>query len=282
MTPNQTLTLSLYGRPANPDLIDANPETGLIDSQQQGRRLMFALLAFVVWLVSVGLIVIFPAVFLIPYLMSTGTPLSDSQAVMEFATNDATAILLQLLAIVPAHLLTLLIAWFMITVGWENGGFRWWHHVIALAGFLVVAGVVSSIVPEQENELLRVIRSSRTAVYVISFMAVFTAPIVEEVIYRGILYTAFQRAAGVPTAFVMTTLLFAIVHVPQYYPSWSTIFLLTLLSVILTFVRVRTGNLLPCVVLHTLFNAYMSISLILEPFFGGPEIREKAATALLK
>jgi membrane protease YdiL (CAAX protease family) len=52
-------------------------------------------------------------------------------------------------------------------------------------------------------------------------MATFTAPIVEEVIYRGILYSAFQRARGSGVAIAAVTLLFALVHVPQYYPSFS-------------------------------------------------------------
>lgn len=292
MTPNQILDISLYGRPANPDLVDAKPGTAGSDRPGSGRSAMFAVLAVVIWIVSVGFILLLPAVFLIPYLVSMGTPLDDSQAVVEFAKNDPTAIILQIVAIIPAHLLTLLLAWFVITqgrrysfrgtVGWQTGGFRWWHYCIAVGGFLVVAGVLSQFVPERDNDLLRILRSSRTAVYIVAFMATFTAPIVEEVVYRGILYTAFQRAAGVPAAFVMTTLLFSIVHVPQYYPSWSTIFLLTLLSVILTAVRVKTGNLLPCVVLHTLFNAYTSLALVLEPLFPSSETPQQAATVLLK
>jgi membrane protease YdiL (CAAX protease family) len=55
------------------------------------------------------------------------------------------------------------------------------------------------------------------------------------------------------------------VHVPQYYPSYSTIFLLTVLSLTLTSIRVKTNNLLPCVVLHTLFNGLQSVFLIAEP-----------------
>ena len=71
------------------------------------------------------------------------------------------------------------------------------------------------------------------ALYTVAFLAVFTAPFVEEVIYRGILYSALQRTTGTVLAVVIVTLLFAAVHVPQYWGSPSTIMLLT------TFGRLR-------------------------------------------
>jgi membrane protease YdiL (CAAX protease family) len=149
-----------------------------------------------------------------------------------------------------------------------------------LGSFFVVAAVVGSLVPEQDNDLVRILRSSRSAVYIVAFVATFTAPFVEEVVYRGVLYSAFKRTLGVPTAFLLATLLFAVVHVPQYYPSYSTIFLLGLLSVILTSIRVKTGNLLPCIILHTLFNGIQSILLILEPLAKSVDVPEPAATIL--
>src|SRR6476659_1238119 len=143
--------------------------------------------------------------------------------------------------------------------GWSSGGFRWWHYAVVLVGFGIVAAGISQVYPEQDNDLLKILRSSREAVYIVAFVATFTAPFVEEVIYRGVLYSAFQRALGVPTAFALVTVLFAMVHVPQYWPSYSTIFLLTLLSLGLTFIRVRSGNLLPCIIMHTVFNGAQSL-----------------------
>lgn len=160
------------------------------------------------------------------------------------------------------------------------GGFKWWHFGLVLTGFFVIAGIVGYFVPEQENDLIRILHSSRSAVYIIAFVATFTAPFVEEVVYRGVLYSAFQRTLGVPTAFLLVTFLFAVVHVPQYYPSYSTIGLLALLSLILTSIRVKTGNLLPCIVLHTLFNGIQSILLILDTLAKSTDIPAPAAAIL--
>ena len=243
-----------------------------------------------VWIASVLFILIIPSIFLLPYLASLDPPISDTDQIIEFAKSDPTSIVLQILGIIPAHILTLVLAWLVVTrlrrfsfretLGWEKGGFAWWHYAIVLGSFLVVAAVVNIVAPEQENDLIRILKSSRSAIYMVAFVATFTAPLVEEVVYRGILFSAFQRSFGMPAAFLFVTLLFSIVHVPQYYPSYSTIFLLTLLSFTLTAIRVRTNNLLPCIILHTLFNGFQSIFLLLEPALKSPVLHEQPASLL--
>ena len=233
-------------------------------------------IAFLVWLASVVLIAVLPIFFVFPYLIQQGMNLSDQAGLLAAMRNDPTVILLNLAAILPAHLLTLILAWLVVTrikrfsfretLGWHWNGFNFWTCLGILGGFFVVAAVVSYFIPEQETELTRILRSSRTAVYIVAFFATFTAPLVEEVIYRGIVYSAFQRSVGVPAAVVLTTFLFAVVHFPQYIESLPTLILICLLSLILTLVRVRTKNLLPCIALHTAFNGIQSLLLILEPY----------------
>lgn len=211
-----------------------------------------------------------------------------SERLAEFSVSDPTAIIIQMASVIPAHLLTILAAWFVITkfrrydfremLGWRSGGIRWFHHLLILVGFFVLAAFVGQFFPETENQLIRILKSSRTAVFIVAFMATFTAPLVEEVIYRGVLYSAFQRTFGVPAAVVAVTLLFSLVHVPQYYESPSTIVLLTILSLILTLMRVYSGNLLPCIIFHTLINGVQSVGLIAEPYLK--QYTEPAATAI--
>jgi len=241
-----------------------------------------------VWALSVAFIVSLPLISLGLYAVSRGISLRDEAQLKEFILADPGAVLAQLLPILLAHLLTIAVAWVIVTrfnthsfrrtLGWERGGFVWWHYCIILVGFFVVAAVVTSIIPETENDLIRILKSSRAAVYIVAFLATFTAPLVEEVVYRGILYSAFQRSFGVPAAFVLATVLFSIVHVPQYWPSYSTIFLLTLLSLTLTAIRVKTSNLLPCIILHTLFNGLQSVLLILEPYLNNTQVLDPVTT----
>ena len=245
------------------------------------------LAAIGVWIASVFFILVVPSVVLLPYLATMNPPIIGTDEIIEFAKTDPTSIFLQILAIIPAHIFTLVVAWLVVTrarkfsfrrtLGWKKGGFVWWHYCIILAGFIVISSLVNEYFPEQENDLIRILQSSRSAVYIVAFVATFTAPLVEEVIYRGVLYSAFQRKFGVPAAFVFVTFLFSLVHVPQYWPSYSTIFLLALLSLTLTAIRVKANNLLPCIILHTLFNGLQSIILILEPYLKTTEVPDPAA-----
>lgn len=232
------------------------------------------------WAFSVMLIVFLPAILLVPYLAYAGVITQDALSLAEFASTNPTAIVVQMLAIVPAHLLTLAFAWIIVTrrghfsfrqtLGWTSGGIRWWHHVLIFFAFFGLAAVVSTLIPESENQLTRILKSSRTAVFVVALMATFTAPLVEEVVYRGVLYSAFQRTAGKVFAVVAVTLIFSLVHVPQYYESPSTIILLTVLSLILTLMRVYSGSLLPSIIFHTIVNGVQSIALIAEPYVVPP------------
>lgn len=244
-----------------------------------------SLAAFGVWVASILLIAIVPAFFIIPY-----AALNGGMASLQNIQDNPTAILLNMIGTFPAHIFTLVLAWFVVTknrkfsfketLGWSNDNFKWFYHILIIVGFFGAAAVVSSLFPEQDNQFMRILRSSRAVVFVVAALATLTAPIVEEVVYRGLMYSAFQRSIGVTGAVVLVTALFALVHVPQYWGSPGTIFLICLLSLILTLIRVRTGNLLPCIILHTIFNGIQSIGLIAEPYLPKPETQEKAAALI--
>lgn len=238
------------------------------------------------WVLSLLAIIIFPAMFIVPYfLMNRQIPLETFQ-------SDPTAIFLSLLAVIPAHIFTLAAAWLVVTkfnkfsfketLGWDWGGFKWWYFPVIVVSFFLFAAIVETFLPEQDNELMRILQSSRSAVYVTALLATFTAPVVEEVIYRGILYSALQRSIGVVWAVTFVTAAFAGVHFLQYWGSPGTIVLICILSLILTLIRVRTKNLLPCIVLHFIFNGIQSLVLILQPFLpeklGGAQ--EQAASVI--
>ena len=237
-------------------------------------------MALLVWFASVAFIVVIPGLLVLPYLASQSTDFANKTEMVEMAQKDPTVILLNVLGVIPAHLLTLLLCWLVVTqyrkfsfretLGWRWNGFNFWNCLIILGGFYILAAVAGHFFPEQENELLRILRSSRTALYVVAFLATFTAPLVEEVVYRGLLYSAFQRRFGVILAVALVTILFTAVHIPQYssesVPNYASIITLLLLSLTLTLIRVRTGNLLPCIFLHTIINGIQSVVLILYPY----------------
>jgi membrane protease YdiL (CAAX protease family) len=242
------------------------------------------------WLLSVFLIMLVPALFLLPYVASRTGGQMSSDDLMQIATKDPTGIFLQILGLIPAHLITLAAAWFVVTrlrkddfteaLGWKSGGVRWWHYVLIVVGFFAIIVVVGQYVPTVEDELTRIAMSSQAATIAIAVMAVVTAPITEEVIYRGALYSAFQRRIGPFLSILVVTLLFTSVHIPQYAENPAKIILIALLSLVLTLLRASSGNLLPAIILHTLFNSISAIQMLLEPYAGTLDKPETAAAFL--
>jgi len=236
-------------------------------------------IALATWLLSVIFIVFVPAVFVFPYLLAKGIKPSDP-TLKEILFSDPTAVILQLAPVILAHILTLIACWFVVTrfnrysfrqtLGWQLGGFKIWHAVLLTFVFYGFGYLMTLAFGHVDNDFERLIKGSRVAVYLVAALATFTAPLVEEVVYRGVLYSAFQQKFGFTIAVVIVTLLFTIVHVPQYslnnVPDYASIITLLFLSLALTLVRATTGNLLPCIILHTIFNGLQSIFLVLEPW----------------
>lgn len=239
--------------------------------------------ALLVWLASVVLIVVMPVVFLLPYAsykgLHSGMP-NYAQTITEFALTDKTAVLLQVVSLLPSHLVTLLLVWALVTnfgkrpfwsaIGWGWGGMRGAPAMAVCVGLGILLFFVGSIVAkllgaEKPTQLEQIINSSLAARYTISVLAVCTAPFVEELIYRGVLYAPLQRLLGVPAAVIAVLALFTVIHVPQYWPNAGVIAAVALLSIVLTVVRAYSRRLLPCVVIHLVFNGIQAAILIAEP-----------------
>ena len=88
-------------------------------------------------------------------------------------------------------------------------------------------------------------------------MAVLIAPIAEEFLFRGYLYGVLRRFAGRLPAIIVSSLLFAAVHL--HLPSMLG---LTILAVLLCLVYERTGSLWANICIHATFNT-ISIAALL-------------------
>lgn len=242
--------------------------------------------AFLVWLASILLQATISVLVLVPYSLKRGlNPGSPDygRALVELASTDPTAVFLQVLSLLPSHLLTFAMVWALVTrfgrfpflasIGWGwTRHLRVWQSV-GLGIFLFVLGTALAklLGAEKPTQLEQIINSSIAARYTIAFLAVFTAPFVEEFLYRGILYPALQRLIGVVGAVILVLGLFTLIHVPQYWPNVGVLAAVGLLSLCLTIIRAQTGRLLPCIVIHLVFNGIQAVLLIVEPYFSRPE-----------
>jgi membrane protease YdiL (CAAX protease family) len=244
---------------------------------------------------SFVLIVLLQLAGIVPYFIWRAV---HSLPLMETAQPDKNVILISILAMLPAHVLTLVLAWLIVTAKgrrpfWSSLGWTWSsrHGIVAdivmcvgiTLGLCAVGIALSYLFGNKETDLERMLNSSLAARYGIVAMAVLTAPLVEEVVYRGVLYPALQRRIGRHLGVIGVTLVFALIHVPQYLPNYAAISAIVVLSYTLTFVRAKTGRLLPCVIIHTIFNSISAIVILLEPLLkNAPSVTDQPPASFLQ
>lgn len=215
-----------------------------------------------------------PNLTVIPYLAYRYRGIA---ATKEILVADKTFMFLFVLGWLPSHLLTLALIWAVATrfgkgsikevFGWSwSPGFGLWRSAALAISLFIVTLFLVGFFGGQKTDLDRILESSRAAAVALAIIAVATAPLVEELIYRGLLYSAFQRVIGQWGAVIVVASMFAGLHVVQYWPNAGAISSITLLSVVLTLIRARTGRLLPCFVVHLVFNGVQSIIILLEPY----------------
>src|SRR5262245_9803920 len=237
-------------------------------------RLWGAGTGFLVWIASIILTIGLPLLFGLAYLflkiIQTRQPPTE-----ESLTKDLAFILISVGATFPAHLLTLLICWLVVTSGgnrpflqsisWGRPSRLEWIYAIALVGFMTGAAIVfEKLLPSRETSLAKLLKQSYSVRVMVAALAVLTAPLVEEVVYRGVLYAGIERDWGKSAGVVVVTFLFALVHAQQYWGSFAALTAITTLSLALTLLRALTGKLAPCVVTHLLYNGIQAVALLLS------------------
>lgn len=113
----------------------------------------------------------------------------------------------------------------------------------------LTASEVFAPVPQQA---VRAIRETAHPFHQAAFgaFAILVAPVVEEMLFRGVLYPSFKQNGWPRAAWWATSLLFALTHFNAL-----TFLSLFVLSMALIWLYERTANLIAPIVTHSLFNA---------------------------
>lgn len=90
--------------------------------------------------------------------------------------------------------------------------------------------------------------------YLVAVFAVTLAPLMEELFFRGFLYPVLARRTGAVGAIVLTSLLFGLIHSPQYGFSWAAVLIVCLVGVVLTTVRAMTKSVAASFLAHVGYN----------------------------
>ena len=232
-----------------------------------------------VWLFSIVSVIVLPlfalaALAMVSRIRGESGPGSD----LESLAQTPRGALIQVISTVVAHVLTLAICLrvvmrasdrhFAVPLGlrWPKGSDASTKTVALMGSFSAVAMTVllASLWPLQTNLIFGLLLSSSNAAQIATIlMIIVSAPLAEEIVYRGVLFGSVRRCFGNRASTIIVALLFALVHVPQYSGSLALIAGITVLSFTVTYVRATTKAILPGILIHAAYNASGVIFILL-------------------
>jgi membrane protease YdiL (CAAX protease family) len=127
--------------------------------------------------------------------------------------------------------------------------------VVALVVYALIAGVwIATVHPHSPANTLAGVRNQSTVNVVLAIVAIaVSAPIVEEIFFRGLLYRSLRNQLSILPAALIAGALFGLVHITSY--PLATLPVKAAFGVITCLLYERTGSLLPGIGLHSFVDA---------------------------
>jgi membrane protease YdiL (CAAX protease family) len=135
-------------------------------------------------------------------------------------------------------------------------------YLLAGGGLSLFINLVTTRLKTPENIPIEELFKFRQTAMLFVAMAVFVAPLVEETLFRGYLYPMFARSFGVTPGILLTGFLFGLMHGAQLGWTWSLVALLTIVGIIFTLVRARTGTVVASFLMHLGYNGLISVAAV--------------------
>ena len=197
---------------------------------------------------------------------------------------------LLLLSQAISYVVTLGIAWILFPRLWNKpflAGIewnavapkRWWYWIILLGAMASgAAQLAERFVAEPKSSPLEHILRTTNGAWLMTALGVLLAPLAEEIAFRGFLLPALAIAydwlamertpaglqrwqssslhsrAALIFAAIFSSIPFALMHAEQLQHAWGALAILYCVSLVLSFVRIRTNSVAASTLMHATYN----------------------------
>jgi len=225
--------------------------------------------------------------------------LGKSPAAAQAGAIDVLHPKLQIAIEASTYAVTLLAAGLFYPIVWRRGfldGLSWnWPAARAQAGKLAGLGlllgammqIVTNFITPPKTMPIDEFFATTSDAWLVTFFGVVVAPIFEEICFRGFLLPAFAIAydwlnlpradearlrwrtsnslttGGYAFSAVFSSVLFALIHAQQVSHLWTALLVLFSVSLLLTYVRVKTRSVAASAVVHSAYNAFVFLTVLL-------------------
>jgi len=205
---------------------------------------------------------------------------------------------LQIAAMASTYVVTLFAGWLFYPLMWHRtflDGLQWhWATARKQAGQLIALGfvlglmmqVVTYFIPSPKSLPIDDFFLTPTTAWLVTIFGTVVAPIFEEICFRGFLVPAFAIAydwlslprtdearvhwrmtttlttGSLLFSAVLSSLCFAMLHAQQVAHLWAALLGLFTISLVLTFVRVKTQSVAASTLVHSAYNGFVFITVL--------------------
>lgn len=135
------------------------------------------------------------------------------------------------------------------------------NGLVVLVAFTVLLTFISWLVSHESSEFMTKIWESNDNVILLILGIVIAAPIFEETLFRGFVFTGIQEShLGTGAAIVFSSAFWAIIHTQYGAFDLISIFLL---GIVFSVARIASGSLLLPIILHGTFNLFAILEMAL-------------------
>ena len=148
---------------------------------------------------------------------------------------------------------------------WPEGGP--WFYLALGPGLAIATGLLASLLQAKNIKfgLMEQLLADPVACRILVIFGVTGAPLIEELLFRGIFLPVAIRSLGTVGGLLVTSIPFSLMHGPMYDWSWQHLFLLVLVGVAFGLVRIRSNSTLASTVAHGAYNLTMFAGHFLNP-----------------
>lgn len=142
------------------------------------------------------------------------------------------------------------------------------HHfplILKVCSILAVLHILDTLGTQKSlpSALIDIKLLDTQSIILFSFIAIVVAPIVEEVIFRGLLYSPLYRKTGRYPAIILSSLIWTYGHSLEIYPSITIFgFGIFIFGIILAWLYDRSGSLLTPIIVHMFQNSWILLYLL--------------------
>jgi len=166
-------------------------------------------------------------------------------------------------------------AWPMLWARPRPPGFGWhaplsarWYVLAVLIGLVMppIGALLTQLlahghaVTQNVEELSR--QASSNLRLPLAIVAVTVGPMIEELLFRGVLLSALMHRLSTRWSVAICASLFGVVHLSGLDFQWYAIPNLILLAVVLCWLRLKSASLWPAVITHSVYNLFALIALL--------------------